>query len=202
MMVYSCHGARPQITYFVFLNEKTFVHSLKKNVSYAYHIYSTTHPIEHLISAHPWCRGVSPECGQCALFPHRHLQPVSFAPPTPTPIAPSETSVPWWEILPWLVGEALLSLPVSFGVWFSQPSTHHPTPLLPDSQGWGRRSVSSWPLGDNIALPPSYKSLLPSSRHLFAHCDWVKSRSVVSNSLQPHALYSPWHSPGPEYFSG
>ena len=58
-MVYGCHGARPQITYFVLLNEKTFVHSLKKNVSYAYNIYSTTHPIEHLISAHPWCRGVT-----------------------------------------------------------------------------------------------------------------------------------------------
>ena len=26
--------------------------------------------------------------------------------------------------------------------------------------------------------------------------EWSESRSLMSNSLQPHGLYSPWHSPG------
>lgn len=57
-----------------------------------------------------------------------------------------------------LVGGARLSLPGSL--------THELTislhcSLTPrDGEGG---SVSSWPLGDNIALPPSYKSLLPAS---------------------------------------
>lgn len=86
MMAYGCHCARPPITCFVFLNKKTFVCSLKKKkkASYAYKIYSTTHQIEHLKSAHPRWGRVSLERGRCSLFPHRLTSSlVSPSPPTP-----------------------------------------------------------------------------------------------------------------------
>ena len=31
---------------------------------------------------------------------------------------------------------------------------------------------------------------------LYKWCKWSESHSVISNSLQPHGLYSPWNSPG------
>ena len=40
-----------------------------------------------------------------------------------------------------------------------------------------------------------YISIMTYDEHLFT-CLWSESHSVMSNSLQPHGLYSPWNSPG------
>ena len=40
-----------------------------------------------------------------------------------------------------------------------------------------------------------YISIMIYDEHLVT-CLWSESHSVVSNSLQPHGLYSPWNSPG------
>ena len=40
-----------------------------------------------------------------------------------------------------------------------------------------------------------YISIMTYDEHLFT-CLWSESHSVMSSSLQPHGLYSPWNSPG------
>ena len=54
-------------------------------------------------------------------------------------------------------------------------------------------------LKDICSLEKNYDKLrqhIKKQRHHFAQKGESESHSVVSNSLQPHGLYSPWNSPG------
>ena len=45
------------------------------------------------------------------------------------------------------------------------------------------------------AFEPQGKILYPETK-TWREVKWIESHSVMSNSLQPHGLYSPWNSPG------
>ena len=74
-----------------------------------------------------------------------------------------------------------------------------------DSTCWGATRLMLQKYWSLQALRPLAHDKDCTEKH--AHCNWRKpvcsnqdpgseSRSVVSDSLQPHSLYSPWNSPG------
>ena len=72
--------------------------------------------------------------------------------------------------------------------------------ILRNSPGWTLKKICMLPWfsgeqqGKNLTQPSiwlNYKKDKP----LLGDVEWSESHSVMSNSLQPHGLYSPWNSP-------
>ena len=111
----------------------------------------------------------------------------------------------------WATSLALLSHRISPAAVFLQTLVSKPF-LVRYSVIWNQKllSVYVWPWGPTIGdLQPGLhlkwksnasRSLLDLLLAPLSEVKWSKSRSVVSDSLQLHGLYSLWNSPSPNTF--